>query len=110
MRHLRKYSALFLTMLFCCYYLSISIFSHTHIVNGASIVHSHLGGGSEHNHNEGQYVVIALLSDFQSEGAVYCSQIEAPCFLLSELYIAQNVTPDLDDVLAVDSLRGPPQA
>lgn len=75
MRRLRTYYALYLLVLFCCYYTGISMFSHTHIAHGSSIVHSHLGGDKEHNHSDSQYAVIDLLSNFISEcaDAFFCS-------------------------------------
>ena len=56
-------------LLFSCYYSSISLFSHAHIVGGVSVVHSHFGGDSDHNHSDSQYAVIDILSQFQSESA-----------------------------------------
>ena len=110
MRYVRKYSAFILMMLFCCYYLGISMFSHAHIVNGASVVHSHFGGGSDHNHSENQYALIDLLSDFQSENPVLFGHIEAPYFLLSESIIIRNTPAYISGVPVTHSLRGPPQS
>ena len=110
MKHARKHIALFILMLFSCYYSGISMFSHVHIVNGASIVHSHLGGGSEHNHSEGQYVVIDLLSNFQSEAAVDCILIEAPYFLLTDISTDYISPSYFSENQYVHLLRGPPQA
>ena len=110
MQKLRAYAAVILVLLFSCYYSSISMFSHVHIVNGASIVHSHLGGGSEHNHSEGQYVVIDLLSNFQSEAAVDCNLIEAPYFLLTDISTDYISPSYFSENQYVHLLRGPPQA
>ena len=110
MRHIRKYSALVLLVLFSCYYSGISMFSHVHIVNGTSLVHSHLGGGSEHNHSDSQYAVIDILSNFQSEGVVECYSAETSFFLLSENLIGYLSPLFLMEEYAALSLRGPPQA
>ena len=110
MRHIRKYLALCLMALFCCYYAGISMFSHTHIANGSSIVHSHLGGGDEHSHSESQYAVIDLLSNFQSECAE-CFHCTAVSHILISDFCPQYQTPSVqDECVAVPALRGPPQA
>ena len=110
MRHLRAYCAVILLALFSCYYAGISLFFHTHIVNGSTVVHSHLGGSADHNHSDSQYAVIDLLSTFQSEGAVDCNVCPTPFFLLSDScheYQAPSVQSESVQVL---TLRGPPQA
>ena len=110
MRHIRKYSALFLLLVFSCYYCSISMFSHTHITNGSSVVHSHLGGSGEHNHSDAQFAVIDLLSHFQSEGAVLFHGLETPSVLLSESVTEYEAPSHLSEVRSAHTLRGPPQA
>ena len=110
MKITRKHIAFFLTLIFCTYYAGISMFSHTHIVNSTSIVHSHLGGGASHDHSDSQYAVIDILSNFQSESAVLCHGFCTPFLLLSESH-AEYVEPSyLNEADPVGSLRGPPQA
>jgi hypothetical protein len=110
MKITRKHIAFFLTLIFCTYYAGISMFSHTHIVNSTSIVHSHLGGGASHDHSDSQYAVIDILSNFQSESAVLFHGFCTPFLLLSESH-AEYVEPSyLSEVHSVGSLRGPPQA
>ena len=86
MRHLRTYLALSLLLIFGSYYAGISMFSHTHIAHGSSVVHSHLGGSADHNHSDDQYAVIDLLSNFQSECADGFFCLESPFFILSDFY------------------------
>ena len=69
MKKERAYKAVLLLLLFSCYYCGISMFSHAHILNGSSIVHSHFGGASDHEHDDSQYAVIDVLSQFQTEYA-----------------------------------------
>ena len=102
--------ALWLMVIFCSYYAGISMFSHTHIANGSSIVHSHLGGDADHDHSDSQYAVIDILSHFQSEMAVDFSTVGAPFSISSESYILYQEQPFLNEVHSVLSLRGPPQA
>ena len=110
MRRIREYSAVILLLIFSCYYSGISLFAHVHVVNGSSVVHSHLGGGSDHNHSDSQYAVIDILSHFQSECAVDLSTVGTPFFQLSESCIVYEAPFVLNGVRAVLGLRGPPVA
>lgn len=110
MRQLRTYLALCLLLVFGSYYAGISMFSHTHIAHGSSVVHSHLGGSADHDHSDNQYAVIDLLSNFQSECADGPFCLENPFFTLSD-FCAEYVVPVLvNGALHVPVLRGPPQA
>ena len=102
--------ALWLMVIFCSYYAGISMFSHTHIANGSSVVHSHLGGTEDHDHSESQYAVIDILSHFQSESAVGYIGVPSPFFRLSESYIAYYAPICLNAERAVHTLRGSPMA
>ena len=110
MKQLRSYHALVLLLIFCSYYAGISLFSHTHLVNGSSVVHSHLGGDSEHDHSDAQYAVIDILSQFQSECAVSFCTAGTPFHPLSVLYTGHEVSCVPSGAHPVTSLRGPPQA
>ena len=98
-----------LLALFCCYFSGISLFSHVHIVHGGTVVHSHLGGNSDHNHSEGQYAVIDMLSLFQSEAAGELVSISSPLFYTSEICIDYSARDILKGAYSAQSLRGPPQ-
>ena len=110
MRRIREYSAVILLLIFSCYYSGISLFAHVHVVNGTSVVHSHLGGGSDHNHSDSQYAVIDILSHFQSECAVDFSTVGTPFFQLSESRTVYEMPFVPNGVCAVLALRGPPMA
>ena len=97
-------------VLFSCYYCGISMFQHTHISNGSSIVHSHLGGSSDHSHTQEQIAVIDILSSFQSECAPEPFSMDVPSFILETSSTAYISTPYLHGAIQVLSLRGPPQA
>ena len=84
------------------------MFSHTHIANGSSVVHSHLGGTADHEHSDSQYAVIDILSHFQSESAVCYIGVPSPFFQLSESYTAYDAPSSLNEGLHGLSLRGPP--
>jgi hypothetical protein len=110
MKNLRAYPAAILLLLFICYYCGISLFSHAHIMNGSSIVHSHFGGSADHEHDDSQYAVIDILSQFQSEYASDSFCIDSPFLLFSEICTAYEVSEYLNEAVTVHSLRGPPQA
>ena len=110
MKNFRTYMALWLMVIFCSYYAGISMFSHTHIANGSSVVHSHLGGTGNHDHSESQYAVIDILSQFQSESTAVCTGVPSPFFQLSESYIVYDAPVYLNVEQAVHTLRGPPMA
>ena len=110
MRRQSSYSALLMMVLFGCYYCGISMFQHTHISKGTSIVHSHMGGSSEHDHTQEQIAVIDILSTFQSECAPAPFCMDAPSFLIESLFTKYIETLYLHGAYSVLSLRGPPQA
>ena len=110
MKHLRTYSAVVLMLLFSCYYCGISMFQHTHIANGSSIVHSHMGGSSEHDHTDDQFAVIDILSTFQSECAPAPFSMDSPSIILEASCTFYLDTPYLHGDSSVHTLRGPPQA
>lgn len=109
MRHIKTYTALLLMMVFCSYYAGISMFSHTHIANGSSIVHSHLGGDAEHEHSDSQYAVIDILSNFQSETVATFQDSGTPLQMLSEPYAVPGAPYYLSQVHSAFKHRGPPQ-
>ena len=100
MKSIRTYSAYLLWILFGCYYLSISLFSHAHIV----------GGDSDHNHSDSQYAVIDILSQFQSESAAGSCNAVSPFYLISEICTAYREAAHVCPVQNTNLLRGPPQA
>ena len=108
-RKIRTYTALFLMVVFCSYYAGISMFSHTHIANGSSIVHSHLGGGTDHQHSDSQYAVIDILSSFQSETAATFQSAGIPLQTISESYAVHEAPSYQSQVHTAYDHRGPPQ-
>ena len=53
----------FLPVLFISYMAGITLFTHSHVVNGVTIVHSHpFKKGSEHSHTTVEFQLIHLLS------------------------------------------------
>ena len=66
----KKIMRYFLLLLFLGYYGSITLFNHTHIVNGVAIVHSHpynpFSGKKpiNHHHSTNEFIFIHFLSHF----------------------------------------------
>lgn len=110
MQRIRSYAAVFLLLLFSCYYSGISMFSHAHIVNGTSVQHSHLGGGAEHDHSASQYGLIDILSNFQAESAPVFYQAVSHLYLSESDICTEYIAPScLSEEVSVQALRGPPQ-
>ena len=86
------------------------MFSHAHIAHGSSIVHSHLGGDTEHSHSISQYTVIDLLSNFLSEYAeeFFCSL--SPFSLSSESGSFYQAPVLQNDTGVCCLLRAPPHS
>lgn len=84
---------IFLPLLFVSYVVGISLFTHTHVVNGVTIRHSHpFDPGSEHNHTSAELQLLHLLSDLETDTAgalgglllffvpiLTCVVLAAPC-------------------------------
>ena len=96
-------------LLFSCYYSSISLFGHSHIVGGVSVVHSHLGGNADHQHSDSQYTVIDLLSHFTSEAATDYHFMQPLAFNSPDFIIISDRVHYME-VSPVQKLRGPPQS
>ncbi len=73
-RH-NKFISMLLLALFLSYHVSITMFVHTHIVDGVPIAHSHPFTSSNHSHSSSQIVVIGQLSSFQGLETVANNEI-----------------------------------
>ena len=68
----RDFSKYFLAILFVVYYLSITLFYHSHIINGITISHSHFyrthtdtnGEPVNHSHPQDEYIFIKIITQF----------------------------------------------
>jgi hypothetical protein len=66
---IKKITSLFLLMLFVGYYGSVTLFFHSHIINGVTIVHSHIHTETHHDtqsggHTQQSITLIAQISHF----------------------------------------------
>ncbi|MGM9769010.1 MAG: hypothetical protein ACI3Z0_11250 [Candidatus Cryptobacteroides sp.] len=100
----------FLPLLFIFYISGITLFPHTHIVDGISIVHSHPNPGTEHQ-VENSYVTIQMLSHFQACGigeGVHLPRVEE--FALPELAGLRDISLLAQQFYRYFGLRAPPGA
>jgi len=71
----KKVLKVILPVIFITYFASITFFTHTHIVNGVTIVHSHPfqkndAGSPAHEHTGAEIQLIHILSSFFSTGLI----------------------------------------
>lgn len=70
LRTYKKFAGYLLVILFAGYFISVTFFHHTHLVNGVNIVHSHPYKSHSgdipinHNHSEKGFLLIQFISDF----------------------------------------------
>lgn len=78
--------ALSLLWLFMSYISGISLFSHSHIIDGHAISHSHFYNGTaenpNHSHTAQQYKTIATLSLYITIAATAMAMVSAPTLKL----------------------------
>ena len=109
----KKITAFFFAVIFVSYYASTTLFSHSHIISGATIAHSHIHTDSHHDsknggHTEYEITLISQISHFEYID-FSCSYIPAPSqFPLHEHKFTK--TPDRLTSIHLQnlSLRAPP--
>ena len=100
----------FLPLLFIWYIGGVSLFPHTHIVDGVNIVHSHPNPDAEHQ-DEDEFLTIQMLSQFQSCGAgegVHLPDIFQ--LLISEYRGIRDISLSINKFYRYFGLRAPPVA
>ena len=109
MNRFRIYSAVIFLLLFGWYFSNINLFPHFHSVQGNSVIHSHFGGTTEHDHSDNGFAVIDLLSNFQTAAAESIHIQETFFCVLYE--VCSVPVPSLleEGWSCVNTLRGPPQ-
>lgn len=65
----RSVLSVFLLIVFLSYQAGISLFAHTHTINGFVVVHSHLYKGDNHIHTDAQIFAISHAAAFLGEEA-----------------------------------------
>lgn len=111
----KKIMRYFLLILFIGYYGNITLFTHTHIVNGVAIVHSHLyypfsnDNSANHKHSTNGFVFIHLLSHFLTTISFFVFSIGVLKAVLRK-YILQKNIENFSNLffLCSNGLRAPP--
>ncbi|MDR2621879.1 MAG: hypothetical protein LBC48_04770 [Dysgonamonadaceae bacterium] len=100
-----------LLVIFVFYYANVCFFYHSHIINGVTIVHSHIHSKAHAQtgtHSGGELTLIAALSSFQSP-QVNLFLVGLGIFLLLQAmirpYFKDRIIPK---TVACISLRAPP--
>ena len=96
---------------FTFYYVNVCFFTHTHIVNGTTIVHSHIHNKAHTQtgtHNDSELTLIASLSAFHTLAAIV-GGVSLGIFLLSQVFILPFCEERIISYAATCiSLRAPP--
>ena len=85
-----------LLLLFATYFVQVNFFVHSHIVNGVTVVHSHMHRSTHHDtdtggHSETELTIIASLnSQFLLTGEMPDTDLSADYQLLNTIGIQQN--------------------
>ena len=90
------YLKVVLPILFIGYLACIVSFTHVHIVNGVTIVHSHpynkkTNPPSEHQHTGQQLQLYQQFSSIQAEGDIYCSIQLTPTYVNETILLFPSV-------------------
>lgn len=113
--NVNKFIHIFLLALFLSYYGSITFFSHYHVVNGVTIVHSHFfcghtdsNGAADHSHSAKELTLIAHLSNFITLVSVALAVL-VPHLVHKVHYYISNQTREPDkQTFTLSLLRAPP--
>jgi len=86
---IKKIVSIFFVALFISYLAGTTLFSHTHIISGATIVHSHLHTDSHHDtksggHTQNEITLIAQVSHFEFANFSSCCTLAPQQFQLFE--------------------------
>lgn len=110
-----RFIASILLAIISLYYVNSTMFSHTHEIEGATIVHSHFYGGDHASdeeggckHTESELTLIQHLSNIillKSESIHIVEVISAEC---RALYIPKSIEVATLDIIGQSSPRAPP--
>jgi hypothetical protein len=105
----------FLLILFLGYFGSITLFTHTHIVNGVAIIHSHpynpfsKDKPVNHQHSENGFILIHFLSHFLTTVSFLAFSIEVYKAVLRKYTLQKNNESFYNlTFLCSNGLRAPP--
>lgn len=107
LERLRNIMKWFLPLLFITYLGGITLFTHSHVVNGVIIVHSHPFKG-EHQHTEAQLETIFFLSSFVASSSPLLTFVPAFLILLCVLSVLSSTRLKYIKSRNCIRLRAPP--
>ena len=105
---LRIIKAWVMLLLFVVYQVGITSFVHVHIVNGVTVVHSHLLGDSEHDHTEAQVKSIELACHYACSDVPEAVAVAAPFVVSLHTDYAEALVEVVTSEVPTFCLRGPP--
>ena len=105
---LRVIKAWAMLLLFVVYQVGITSFVHVHIVNGVTVVHSHLTVDNEHEHTANQVASIDYICHYVCSDVPECVTLEAVCYELVQRHYAEALVSTLPKAICAFCLRGPP--
>ena len=91
-----RIAAMGLLLLFATYYVQVNFFVHSHIVNGVTVVHSHMHRSTHHDTDTGGHstkeltIIASLNSQFLLTGETPDTDLSADYQLLNTIGIQQN--------------------
>ncbi len=99
-----------LPLLFVAYIGCISLFTHSHVVNGVTIVHSHpFNKDSEHQHTSSEFELLHGLSHIAiDDHVVFTIVLVATLYLQYKIYCKELTGTCAKCVRGILSLRAPP--
>jgi len=104
----KSHVAIFLLVLLMSYKVGVTMFVHTHNVDGTMVVHSHPFTNSNHSHSSSQVITIGQLSLFNGiENATY-EELNIFRCCVSEIEIINNLYNVINWGKASLMLRAPP--
>ena len=105
---LRMIKAWVMLLLFVVYQVGITSFVHVHIVNGVTIVHSHLLGDNAHDHTEKQVASIDCTCHYVCLDVPEAVAVAAPRVVLLQVDYAEALVRVVTSEVPTFCLRGPP--
>lgn len=111
LRRSKRLIAYILFVVFTFYYVDICFFSHSHIINGTTVVHSHLHNKAHAQagtHTDSEFKLISSLSAFHTLAADACA-VSLGILLLLQIFILPFFEEGIySNPTACISLRAPP--
>ena len=110
---IKKILSFFFVALFVSYYAGTTLCSHSHIISGATIIHSHIHTGSHHNtqngnHTEQRITLIAQFSHFECIDCFFTGVLKPLQFQIPKESLVETAHWVAVIYLENLSLRAPP--